>query len=396
MSTPSTAHIRHPKMKIIRMATIGLSLDIFCQGLLSELSEEYDVVALSSPDDRLATLGAREKVRTIGVRMHREISPLADLKSVWQLYRAFRREKPRMVHSMTPKAGLLGMMAARLAGVPVRVHTFTGLVFPTSKGLKRLLLKTTDRFTCMCATHVIPEGEGVKADLTDHHITTKPMKVLGHGNVKGVDLGLYTPTAEITERAAEIRKEAGIAPTDKVFVYIGRFVGDKGLRELITAFKALGRPDWHLLLVGDLEGGADDISPEIMAGVPNIHTSQGWVSDVRPWLAAGDIFVFPSYREGFPNVVLEAGAMGLPAIVTDINGSREIITDGKNGLIVPPRDSQKLLEAMVTMTRADKERLSEMGAQARENVESHFSQAYVRGCLKEYYRSILGDDRTIG
>ena len=151
-------------VKIIRMATIGLSLDLFCRDLLRELSADHEVVALSSPDSHLDSLGKREGVRTIGVRMQRQITPLADLKALRQLVRVFRRERPLMVHSMTPKAGLLGMMAARIAGVPLRVHTFTGLLFPTATGVKKHILKLTDRLTCACATHIIPEGEGVRND----------------------------------------------------------------------------------------------------------------------------------------------------------------------------------------------------------------------------------------
>ena len=164
--------------RIVRAATIGLSLNAFCRGLLRELTEEgYEVVALSSSDADLRQVGEREGVRTIGVPMERRISPLKDLVSLVRLIRVLRKEKPDMVHSMTPKAGLLCMMAAKMAGVPVRVHTFTGLVWPTSTGLIRQILIWTDKLTCACATHVIPEGEGVKQDL-QRCITRKPLKVL--------------------------------------------------------------------------------------------------------------------------------------------------------------------------------------------------------------------------
>ena len=178
------------KVKIIRASTVPESLDTFCRGLLSELQQEcgYEVVAVSSPGDRLDTLAAREGVRTVAVPMERHISPLKDLKSLWRLLRVFRRERPAMVHSMTPKAGLLSMMAAWICRVPVRLHTFTGLVFPTATGLTQKILVFTDRLTCACATHIVPEGEGVRNDLTSYRITAKPLKVLGHGNVRGIDL----------------------------------------------------------------------------------------------------------------------------------------------------------------------------------------------------------------
>ena len=158
--------------KIIRASTIGASLNTFCFGLLSELKEKgYHVIALSSPDNSLAALGAREEVRTIGVPMERHIAPLKDFISLIRLIRLFLKEKPDMVHSMTPKAGLLCMMASWFARVPIRVHTFTGLVFPTAKGLTKKVLMATDWLTCACATHIIPEGQGVLNELNDNGIT---------------------------------------------------------------------------------------------------------------------------------------------------------------------------------------------------------------------------------
>lgn len=365
------------------MATVGLSLDIFCRGLLKELSDGYEVVALSSPDDSLTALGRREGVRTIGVAMERKIAPWADLKALVRLVRVFRRERPQMVHSMTPKAGLLGMAAARIAGVPLRVHTFTGLLFPTATGLKRQLLRLTDRLTCACATHVIPEGEGVRNDLLAGKITSKPMRVLGHGNVRGVDLNFFSPSAALKEAGAGLRRCFGIANGEKVLLYAGRADRDKGIAELLDAFGALGRNDTHLLLAGDFKN-----SPLLPAGLKNVHISDDWVSDIRPWMCAADIFILPSYREGFPNTVLEAGAMGLPSIVTDINGSREIITAGVNGLIVPPHNAEALRRAMERLL-ADPRLCREMGAQARRNVEEKFDRNYVWSCLKEFYHSIL-------
>lgn len=372
------------------MTTVGMSLDIFCRGLLRELSGEgYEVVAIASPDDSLANLCKREGVRGIGVEMRREIAPLADLRSLIRLTKVLRREKPRMIHTMTPKAGLLGMMAARIAGVPVRVHTFTGLLFPTATGLRRRLLRFTDRITCLCATDIIAEGHGVAADLHEGGVTAGKPTVLGHGNVRGIDLDHYRVTPDIRERGKEIREKLGIPGGAFVFIFIGRLVGDKGLRELGEAFRAIGRDDCHLVIAGDTEGGRDDIDTAQLAAIPGVHLSEGWVSDVRPWLAMADALVFPSYREGFPNVVLEAGAMGIPSVVTDINGSREIITDGYNGLIAKPRDRESLLASMQTMLSMPRARLERMGADAREDVERRFAQPYVRKCLKDFYRRLL-------
>ncbi len=373
-------------MKIIRAVTVAQSVGFFT-GLIPELmAEGHEVVSVSSdgPElDRVRAAGAR----AVTVEMARQISPFNDLKSLWRLVRVFRREKPDMVHSMTPKAGLLCMTAAWLARVPVRVHTFTGLVFPTSTGMKRRILMTTDRLTCAFATHVIPEGEGVKSDLLNHDITSKPLRVLGHGNVRGIDLAHYDPKLYEVEKATSGLRRSGVF----TFIFIGRIVRDKGINELAEAFSRLNRshPATRLILVGREEAAIDPISSEarhIIDGCPAIE-AVGPQDDVRPWLAAADALVFPSYREGFPNVVIEAGAMGLPSIVTDINGSREIIIDGRNGVIIPPRDAEALHGAMESFV-GNPGAVAAIGAAARPLVASRYEQGYVRRCLKEYYREI--------
>ncbi len=427
--------------KLLRVTTVPTSLISFCTGLMRELTEDgYEVVAVSSPNtsaapgetrSELEEFGRQEGVRTIAVPMERRISPTKDLKSLWRMWRVLRRERPDMVHSMTPKAGLVTMLAAWLARVPVRIHTFTGLVFPTETGLKRRLLMATDWLTCACATHVIPEGEGVKADLLNHGITHKPLKVLGYGNIKGIDLDHWnreaadinaqdiansaseaTHTPLLCNRGGECESHAAgteMAQTPPLtpplcerggdvdaaapfrFVFVGRIVGDKGINELVAAFKRLHDelPGTKLTLVGPFEENIDPIKPETRAEIernPAID-AVGSQSDVRPYYVAADALVFPSYREGFPNVVLEAGAMGLPSIVTDINGSREIIIEGRNGTIVPPRDEEALYRAMRHWV-THRDEVARMAAEARPLIASRFEQGYVRRCLKEFYRQV--------
>lgn len=370
----------HTVRKIVRAATLGTSLNTFCEGLLRELTDEgYEVIALSCPDEELRELGNREGVKTIGVSMERHVSPWKDVVSLMKIITVLKQEKPDMVHSMTPKAGLLCMMAARWAGVPIRVHTFTGLVWPTATGFMRRILMMTDKITCACATHIVPEGEGVKQDL-QRCITRKPMKVLGYGNVKGINLNYWKRNTKKTENGV------------LTFVFVGRVVRDKGINEMVGAFVRLYKEckNIRLLLVGSYEEHLDPISPEIKSLIESLDSIEavGEQKDVRPFYEKSDVLVFPSYREGFPNVVLEAGAMGLPSIVTDINGSREIIENGKNGVIIPSRDEKALFEAMKWMMEHPDGRKS-MAENARPMVTSRFEQSFVRQCLKDYYKEIL-------
>ena len=369
------------KIKIIRAATVPESLDTFCRGILKELSNEYEVVAVSSPGDALGRVAQREGVRTIAVPMERHISVMSDLKSLWKMWHVMRCERPVMVHSMTPKAGLICMLSAWLAGVPRRVHTFTGLVWPTATGFKKRVLMATDWITCTCATHVIPEGEGVKNDLFNHHITHKPIRVLGYGNVKGIDLEHYNPNAFDTS-----------AHDGFTFVFVGRIVRDKGINELVSAFDRLRQEhcDVRLVLVG---AGEDDLDPVALETKERIKRGEGIEAvgrqkDVRPFYAQADALVFPSYREGFPNVVIEAGAMNLPSIVTDINGSRDIIVDGKNGVIIPSQDEEALYEAMKRFVE-NPDVVAQLAANARSMIASRFEQSYVRRCLYDFYHEIM-------
>lgn len=379
------------KKKIIRASTVPQSLDVFCKGMLKKLSEKYEVVALSSPGEPLDRVREREGVRTIAVPMERHISLMKDLKALLTMIKVLRKERPYMIHSMTPKAGLLCMVAGKLTGVPVRIHTFTGLVWPTSTGLKRKILMLTDKLTCACATNIIPEGQGVKNDLIAGKITKKPLKVLGYGNVMGVDMEHFSRRPEVLKLAEELNLRDSSKFT---FLFVGRIVKDKGINELVGAFKKLYSeyPDIRLILVGPYEDNLDPISQEsrdaISAYDDIVAVGKKMGEELLAYYAAADCFVMPSYREGFPNTVLEAGAMGLASIVTDINGSREIIVDGENGMIVPPQNEEWLYHAMKVMltSSADRERLA---GKARKMIEDRFEQSFVRKCLYKYYDEVM-------
>lgn len=374
------------KKKIIRAVTVPLSL-CFCRDVMVKMrAMGYDMVAVTSPGPELDSLRRDDGFHCVEVPMERHISPLSDLVSLLRMICVLRKERPWVVHSMTPKAGLLCMVAAWLTRVPVRVHTFTGLVWPTATGLKRRVLMMTDRITCACATHVIPEGQGVMDDLRRGGITRKPMRVLGYGNVMGVDMARFS-----TARFAQHDERGGVF----TFLFVGRIVGEKGINELVEVFARLHeeQPATRLVLVGNYETELDPLSQgtrriiDAMDAIETPGPKRG--DDLVSAYAEADCFVMPSYREGFPNVVLEAGAMGLPSVVTDINGSREIVENGKNGLVVPPRDAAALYDAMKLMA-TDNEARQRMAREARPMIVSRFERGYVQRCQIEFYKDVMG------
>lgn len=372
--------------KIIRISTVPTSLESLLKGQLKFLSEHYEVVAVSSPGKDLDIVQKREGVRTVAIPMERRISVLKDLTSLIRMIRLFQREKPYMIHSITPKAGLISMLAGWITGVPVRMHTFTGLVFPTATGRMQKLLILMDRLICFCATHINPEGKGVKKDLERYHITRKTLHIIANGNVNGIDISYFDRTPEVEEMAKKYREEGCFT-----FCFVGRMVRDKGLNELIHVFGKLYEeyPNVRLLLVGPFERAFDPVLPETEEQILN-HPSIRFMDlqkDVRPFLAASDALVFPSYREGFPNVVLQAGAFGLPAIVTDISGCNEIIQQGKNGLIVPSKKEEKLYESMKIFLDCPA-LVKEMAACSRSAIVSRYEQQMVWSALLNAYKSM--------
>ena len=229
------------KPKLFRVSTVPMSLNLLLKGQLKFLSQHFEVTAISGEGQDLDIVAEREGVKVHPLEMQRNISPLKDLRSLWHLYRYFKKEKPDIIHSITPKAGLLSMVAGKLAGVPVRMHTFTGLIFPHKSGGVKNLLIVMDRLLCRAATHVYPEGEGVRKDLLHYKITSKPLKIIANGNVNGVDLDYFQPDVFSREEINNLKNELGIAADDFVFLFAGRLVIDKGLRELVNAFDEVSK-----------------------------------------------------------------------------------------------------------------------------------------------------------
>lgn len=373
--------------KLIRITTVSLSLDVLLKGQLAFFNRHFEVVGAASGKEELQQVSEREGIRVIHIPMSREISLRQDFRSLLLLIKLFVQERPFIVHANTPKASLLSMIAAWITRVPHRIYLVTGLRFETENGNFRRLLIAMEKVTCWCATKVIPEGEGVKSTLIREKITKKPLKVVLHGNINGVDTQYYDRTAHVNLLASQIR-EAG----KFTFCFVGRMVKDKGINELVSAFIRLYEeyPDVRLLLVGPFERESDPLLPETehqMLNHPAI-SFVGFQQDVRPYLAASDALVFPSYREGFPNVVLQAGAMGLPSIVTDINGCNEIIEEGVNGVIIPPRNVEKLYEAMKRFVEHRNTEAPEMARKARSVIVERFEQHKVWEALLAEYQSL--------
>lgn len=400
--------------KIIRTSTIPLSLNILLKGQLKFLSKHFNVIGISSKEENLIEVEKREGIKTIAVDMERGISPLKDLISLFHLYIQLKKEKPAIVHSITPKAGLLTMLAGKMAGVPIRMHTFTGLIFPTRTGFTQKLLIKMDQLLCWSATHIYPEGNGVKQDLVKYNITNKPLKVLANGNVNGIDLNFFSKNNFSENDLSKLKNDLQISDNDFVFVFVGRLVGDKGINELVEAFQKLeisSEPQISslqspisnfqsripkLLLVGPLESELDPLKEETLKEIktnPNI-ISVGFQKDVRPYFAIANALVFPSYREGFPNVVMQAGAMELPSIVSDINGCNEIIVEGENGTIIPVKNAEAITVAMQKLME-DKDCYLTLKANARPMIQARYEQSVVWNALLDEYNSLINKLETI-
>lgn len=380
-----------PKQKLIRIATVPVSLNGLLKGQLSFLNQYYKVIAVSGKGKNLDEVEDREKVKTYPIEMQRRISPIKDLISLIKLYFYFKKEKPQIIHSITPKAGLLSMVAGYFAGVPIRIHTFTGLIFPTKKGKVQKLLIFMDRLLCRCATHIYPEGQGVLKDLVNYKITNKPLKVIANGNVNGIDASYFNPDLISKEQRHELRKSLGISEEDFVFIFVGRILRDKGINELVEAFSRLNKEfvNSKLLLVGPYDSRLNPLSSETIKTIREnpFIIEMGHQSDVRPYFAVSNALAFPSYREGFPNVVMQAGAMGLPSIVSDINGCNEIIIEGENGTIIPVKDLQAVYIAMKRMIM-DNDYYIKLRNNARNMIISRYEQQVVWNAILEEYKKL--------
>ncbi len=386
-------------VKLVRITTVAVSMNVLLKHQLRFMSDYFEVVAVSSPGSDLEEVERREGVRTIGLKMSRSMQPLFDLLSLWQLFLLLRRERPAIVHTHTPKAGLLGMLAARLAGVKIRMHTVAGLPLLEKRGPYRTLLEWMERLTASCATHVYPNSEKLASVMKENrYCAGQKIRLLGNGSSNGIDSDYFQKDASLEIQAARLRSERGWLPQHFVFVFVGRIVKDKGIEELVEAFSMIHQryTETRLMLVGPFEESLDPISIKTKTKLKQHEAIShvGFQADVRPWLLMGQALVFPSYREGFPNVPMQAGCLELPSIVSDINGCNEIIQQGNNGLVIPPKNTRALYEAMELLL-TDPFLYQQLRSNARSRIVERFDQQLLWSCLLQEYLFNLGSNSYV-
>lgn len=382
------------KMKLLRITTVPISLKTLLKGQHRFMVQNgFEVVGVSSKGMELQDVENEEGVRVIELEMTRTITPLKDLKALWDFYRLCKKEKPLMVHSHTPKAGIVGMLGAKLAGVPIRLHTVAGMPLMEATGTKRKILDFVEKLTYASATKVYPNSKGLYDFIVENKYTSiKKLKVIGQGSSNGIDTSHFDPVLISEQKKQELKQSLRIKESDFVFVFVGRLVGDKGINELIRAFinTYKSNSQTHLVLVGSFERNLDPLLPEtedLITQHSNIH-AVGYKSNVIDYFAMADVLTFPSYREGFPNVVMQAAAMQLNCIVSDINGCNEIIKDGENGWIVCVKDIKQLQDRMQWCLQ-NKEESHRMGLKSRKIMVSDYERSYIWNEILKEYNNLL-------
>jgi glycosyltransferase involved in cell wall biosynthesis len=380
-------------VRLVHITTVPLALR-FLRGQPAYLREQgFEVAAISSPGEELRAFAESEGVPVTAIEMPRRITPHRDVVALWKLARELRRQQPAIVHAHTPKGGLLGMLGALLARVPVRIYHLRGLPYMTATGRRRQLLMATERVSCRVAHRVICVSHSLReVAIRDGICPPEKITVLAGGSGQGVDaMGRFNPERFPADYRDGLRAELGIAAGARVIGYVGRIVRDKGIHELAAAWSELRAryPDLHLVLAGPLEP-QDPIDPGVLRSLRDdarVHLT-GWAADTSEVYPAFDVVALPTYREGFPNVPLEAGAMRLPVVATRIPGCVDAVIDGVTGTLVPPRDAVAL-EAALARYLGDAELRRRHGKAGREQVLREFRPEVIREALLREYESLV-------
>ncbi len=375
------------KKNICFVVSSPMTAQAFLSGHIAALATQFRIDLAVDTASETAMGSLRDHARIVPLPLRRKIAPLADLAALLGLFALLRRERYAAVSSVTPKAGMLAMLAAALAGVPRRIHIFTGQVWATRTGWKRSLLKLADRMIARLATHVLADSPSQRDFMVAEGIAAaEKVEVLGKGSICGVDGGRFRP--EVGRRQA-VRQKHGIPDEAVAFLYLGRLNRDKGMPELASAFAAVARPDAWLLIVGPDEEGMRDIMLARLGAAADRCRFVGFTDRPEDYMAAGDVFCLPSYREGFGMVVIEAAAAGMPAVASRIYGVTDAVEDGVTGLLHAPGDVPGIARHMATMAD-NAARRTAMGNAARERALRLFSAEAVTAAWVDYYGRLLG------
>ena len=379
-------------IKIIRVTTVPMSLKKLLNGQLRFMNNFYEVIGVASPGEELADVERQEGVRTIPLYMSRVLSPIGDLWSLVRMIGMLLRERPDIVHSHTPKAGIVTMLASYICNVPHRLHTVAGLPLMEASGIKRQVLLFVEWLTYRCATRVYPNSYGLMQYIIENvSIDISKVSVIGYGSSNGIDTDYFYRTEEVNSVARGLERTLNLEGSFS-FIFLGRIVKDKGIDELLAAFDKLSSElnNVKLIIVGWEE---NDLNP-MSRSARTIYESSGSIinvgfkDDVRPYLAVSNCLTLPSYREGFPNVVLQACSMSVPCIVSDINGCNEIIHNEINGLVIRPKDTESLYLAMKKIV-TDQSLRKSLSQQSRKLVVEKYSQHFIHNEILSEYERVL-------
>jgi glycosyltransferase involved in cell wall biosynthesis len=376
--------------KFFIVTTVPRSLYFF-SGQIQVLKQKFDMEVVSSGGNSLNDFGLKESIKVNPINMKRQISVFNDIVSLFRLYKLFANKKPFVVHGSTPKAGLLSMVAAWLAMVPVRIYYVHGLRYQGATGIKKLILMFMEKVSCFCATDIFAVSFGVKKELERSILINKFVNIINNGSVNGINTNYFDPfNKDIVD--LEIFPKGSF-----IFGFIGRIVKDKGVNELVKSFIVVNKsyPNTKLLLVGDFEHELDSIKVKIKSEILNnkniVHYNHQ--DDVRPFLKIINVFVFPSYREGFGMSLLEALAMNITPIATNILGCNELIENHKNGILVPKKSTRHLVDNM-KMLYLDNTRLVQMSNIARKVAIDKYEQSVVWEKTVEAYSGIVSNKKA--
>lgn len=364
-----------------------MTVKAFLVEQLRALSDCYHVTVVANTTDINFLVPYGLSVDVIPVSIERNIHPWHDFLALWKLFRLFREKRFDLVHSVTPKAGLLAMLAARLAGVRYRIHTFTGQVWATRSGVSRLLLKTMDRLLASAASHLLADSDSQRHFLLGQGITcANKLSVLADGSISGVDTGRFRPDVDIRRIK---RRELGLTDENVVVLFLGRLNRDKGILDLAAAFASVASslPQLHMLLVGPDEGGLKGTVLAMQSSHADRVHFIGYTDKPEACFALADIFCLPSYREGFGSVVIEAAACGLPAIGSRIYGISDAIAEGSTGVLFDAGNIDEMAVALTQLT-CDAGLRRRMGESAQVRARSNFNTTRLVQAWMDYYEGL--------